>query len=181
MRSGNNVFDVSVMIFFGIVGYFMRKLGFEPAPLVLAFVLGPMLENNLRKALILSQGDLVTFLQRPISAACLVHRGVDAAQSAAADHRARSARWWRWIRKPEPLRKAAAEAGAGRRPLLDAGLSPPCPDCRHPIRDARINAAGVAGRSCYVPRSETGALDPLSGEFFARRRRCSTSICFGCS
>jgi putative tricarboxylic transport membrane protein len=60
------------MIFFGIVGYFMRKLGFEPAPLVLAFVLGPLLENNLRKALILSQGDLVTFLQRPISATCLV-------------------------------------------------------------------------------------------------------------
>ena len=49
----------------------MRKLGFEPAPLVLAFVLGPMMENNLRKSLILSQGDLWTFVQRPISAACL--------------------------------------------------------------------------------------------------------------
>jgi putative tricarboxylic transport membrane protein len=49
----------------------MRKLGYEPAPLVLAFVLGPMLENNLRKSLILSQGDLWTFVQRPISAACL--------------------------------------------------------------------------------------------------------------
>ncbi len=70
--SGNNVFDIYVMILFGIVGYFMRKFGFEPAPLVLAFVLGPLLENNLRKALILSQGDLVTFLQRPISGVCLV-------------------------------------------------------------------------------------------------------------
>lgn len=70
--SGNNVFHIYVMIFFGIMGYFMRKFGFEPAPLVLAFVLGPMLENNLRKALILSQGDLTTFLQRPISAACLI-------------------------------------------------------------------------------------------------------------
>jgi putative tricarboxylic transport membrane protein len=60
------------MIFFGVMGYFMRKFGFEPAPLVLAFVLGPLLENNLRKALILSQGDLFTFLQRPISATCLV-------------------------------------------------------------------------------------------------------------
>jgi putative tricarboxylic transport membrane protein len=70
--SGNNVFDIYVMIFFGIMGYFMRKFGYEPAPLVLAFVLGPLLENNLRKALILSQGDLVTFLQRPISATCLV-------------------------------------------------------------------------------------------------------------
>ena len=49
----------------------MRKFGYEPAPLVLAFVLGPMLRNNLRKSLILSQGDLLT-MQRPISAACLL-------------------------------------------------------------------------------------------------------------
>ena len=69
--SSNNVFDVYVMIAFGIIGYFMRKLGYEPAPLVLAFVLGPMLENNLRKSLILSQGDLMTFVERPISAVCL--------------------------------------------------------------------------------------------------------------
>lgn len=73
--SSNNVFDVYVMIAFGILGYLMRKLGFEPAPLVLAFVLGPMLENNLRKALILSQGDLTTFILpfklRWISALCL--------------------------------------------------------------------------------------------------------------
>lgn len=69
--SSNNVFDVHVMIAFGVIGYFMRKLGYEPAPLVLAFVLGPMLENNLRKSLILSQGDLMTFVERPISAICL--------------------------------------------------------------------------------------------------------------
>lgn len=53
------------------IGYCMRKLGYEPAPLVLAFVPGPMLENNLRKSLILSQGDLMTFVERPISAVCL--------------------------------------------------------------------------------------------------------------
>jgi putative tricarboxylic transport membrane protein len=69
--SSNNVFDVYVMVAFGVIGYFMRKFGYEPAPLVLAFVLGPLLENNLRKSLILSQGDLMTFLQRPISATCL--------------------------------------------------------------------------------------------------------------
>lgn len=69
--SSNNVFDVYVMIGFGILGYLMRKTGYEPAPLVLAFVLGPLLENNLRKALILSQGDLSTFVSRPISAVCL--------------------------------------------------------------------------------------------------------------
>ncbi len=65
------VFDVFVMVFFGVLGYLMRKFGYEPAPLVLAFVLGPMLENNLRKALILSQGEFATFVERPISAVCL--------------------------------------------------------------------------------------------------------------
>src|SRR4051812_11619113 len=49
----------------------MRAIADSASPLVLAFVLGPMLENNLRKSLILSQGDLLTFVQRPISATCL--------------------------------------------------------------------------------------------------------------
>ena len=70
--SGNAVFDVFVMVMFGVLGYLMRKFGYEPAPLVLAFVLGPMLENNLRKSLILSHGDFTIFIERPISATCLV-------------------------------------------------------------------------------------------------------------
>ena len=70
--SGNAVFDVFVMVLFGVLGYLMRKFGYEPAPLVLAFVLGPMLENNLRKSLILSHGDFAIFVSRPISAVCLV-------------------------------------------------------------------------------------------------------------
>jgi putative tricarboxylic transport membrane protein len=69
--SGNVVFDVFVMVLFGVLGYLMRKFGYEPAPLVLAFVLGPMLENNLRKALILSEGNFTFFIERPISAVCL--------------------------------------------------------------------------------------------------------------
>jgi putative tricarboxylic transport membrane protein len=69
--SGAAVFDVFVMIIFGVLGYLMRKFGYEPAPLVLAFVLGPMLENNLRKSLILSQGDFMIFVERPISAVFL--------------------------------------------------------------------------------------------------------------
>jgi putative tricarboxylic transport membrane protein len=68
----SNVFDIYVMIAFGVLGYLMRKLGYEPAPLVLAFVLGPMMENNLRKALIVSDGSFWTFLERPISLVCLV-------------------------------------------------------------------------------------------------------------
>ena len=70
--SANKVFDIYVMIGFGVAGYLFRKFGYEPAPMVLGFVLGPMLENNLRKALILSQGELSGFLSRPISAACLI-------------------------------------------------------------------------------------------------------------
>jgi putative tricarboxylic transport membrane protein len=68
----NTVFDVYIMVLFGVLGYLMKKFGYEPAPLVLAFVLGPMLENNLRKALILSQGDFSTFVTRPLSAIALL-------------------------------------------------------------------------------------------------------------
>jgi putative tricarboxylic transport membrane protein len=69
--SGNSSLDVLVMAGFGVLGYLFRKFGYEAAPLVLAFVLGPMLENNLRKALLLSQGDFSIFVTRPISAVCL--------------------------------------------------------------------------------------------------------------
>jgi putative tricarboxylic transport membrane protein len=69
--SGNAAFDVLVMAVFGVLGYVWRKFGYELAPMVLAFVLGPMLENNLRKSLILSQGDFAIFVHKPISAACL--------------------------------------------------------------------------------------------------------------
>jgi putative tricarboxylic transport membrane protein len=68
----NSVFDIYVMIAFGLLGYLMKKFGYEGAPLVLAFVLGPLLENNLRKSLILSQGEFSIFLARPISAVCLL-------------------------------------------------------------------------------------------------------------
>ena len=67
----NAIFDLHVMAMFGVLGYFMRKLGYEAAPLVLAFVLGPLMENNLRKSMILSAGDLSVFVTRPISAVCL--------------------------------------------------------------------------------------------------------------
>jgi putative tricarboxylic transport membrane protein len=67
----NSIFDIYVMIVFGVLGYLMRKLGYEPAPLVLAFVLGPMMENNLRKALIISDGSFWIFIDSRLSLACL--------------------------------------------------------------------------------------------------------------
>ena len=65
------VFDVFVMLIFGVLGYILRRLRYEPAPLVLAFVLGPMLEQNLRQALILSSGNPGVFLTHPLSAGAL--------------------------------------------------------------------------------------------------------------
>ncbi len=68
----NAVFDIYIMVVFGIVGYLMKKFEYEGAPLVLAFVLGPLLENNLRKSLIMSQGDFSIFFIRPLSGICLL-------------------------------------------------------------------------------------------------------------
>ena len=56
---------------FGLVGYVLIKLGFEPAPMLLGFVLGKLMEENLRRALIISRGDMMTFVERPISAGLL--------------------------------------------------------------------------------------------------------------
>lgn len=67
----NNVFDVFVMIIFGIAGYVFMKFEYEGAPLILAFVLGPMLDMNLRQALLVSDGKFVDFFTHPISAVTL--------------------------------------------------------------------------------------------------------------
>lgn len=68
----NSLVDVAIMVFFGIVGYMMRKFRYEGAPLVLAYVLGPMLERNLRQSLIISDGSFLIFLTRPLSASALL-------------------------------------------------------------------------------------------------------------
>lgn len=64
----NNAFDLLVVFFFSAVGYLLAQLRFSPAPLLLGFVLGPMMEENFRRALLLSRGDMMVFLERPISA-----------------------------------------------------------------------------------------------------------------
>ncbi len=67
----NNAADVGITVIFGGLGYLMRRFDFEPAPLVLAMILGPQLEGSLRRALIYSRGDLLVFVERPIAAALL--------------------------------------------------------------------------------------------------------------
>jgi len=70
--TNNNVFDIWLVAIFGVVGYTFIKLGCEPAPLLLGLILGPMMEENLRRALLLSRGEWSVFVSRPISAGLLV-------------------------------------------------------------------------------------------------------------
>jgi TctA family transporter len=94
----NNIFDVGLVLTFGVMGYGMRLLGFEPAPLIIAFVLGPMMEQNLRRALQLSRGDPMVFIESPVSGTIL---GITALLLA----------WSLWASfRP---RKTTADAGAG--------------------------------------------------------------------
>ena len=65
--TNNNLFDVGMVTLFGVAGYALMRLRFEPAPLLLGFVLGPMVEENFRRALLLSRGELSIFVTRPIS------------------------------------------------------------------------------------------------------------------
>ena len=68
----NNVFDIIVMVIFGIFGYLLKKFGYEAAPLILCFVLGPMFEVNLRRSLLISQGSFSIFFTRPIALIAIV-------------------------------------------------------------------------------------------------------------
>jgi len=68
----NALFDIYLMAIFGLLGYLFSKLECEPAPLMLGFILGPMLEEYVRRALLLAKGDPLTLVRRPISAALLV-------------------------------------------------------------------------------------------------------------
>jgi putative tricarboxylic transport membrane protein len=70
--TNNNPYDVVIMGIFGLIGYAMKKLNYEAAPLVLALVLGPIMENALRRSLVLSEGSLRVFVSRPISAFFLI-------------------------------------------------------------------------------------------------------------
>jgi TctA family transporter len=67
----NSPFDVVITAIFGFIGYLFVKLECEPAPLLLGFILGPMMEENLRRAMLLSRGDPMTFVNRPLSATLL--------------------------------------------------------------------------------------------------------------
>lgn len=69
--TNNNVFDIWMLGLFGVIGYVFIKLGMEPAPLLLGLILGPMMEENLRRTMLLSRGDWSVFVTSPISAVLL--------------------------------------------------------------------------------------------------------------
>jgi TctA family transporter len=66
--ANNDFFQVGEVVVIGILGYVLLRLGFHPAPILLGFVLGPRFEENFRRAMLISRGDLATFIERPISA-----------------------------------------------------------------------------------------------------------------
>jgi TctA family transporter len=68
----NNPWDVLIMAIFGVLGYVCVKLECEPAPMILGFILGPLMEENLRRAMLLSRGDPTTFITKPISAGFII-------------------------------------------------------------------------------------------------------------
>ena len=68
----NNIWEIFIMVIFGIMGYLMRKFKYEPAPFVFALVLGPMMENSLRQSLLISEGSFGIFFTRPISCPLMV-------------------------------------------------------------------------------------------------------------
>jgi putative tricarboxylic transport membrane protein len=72
----NSAIDVYLCAALGILGYILAKLEFEPAPLILGFVLGPLMEENLRRALLISRGDPTVFFTRPISLAFMIASAV---------------------------------------------------------------------------------------------------------
>lgn len=72
----NQALDINMTLMFGFLGYIFVKLKCEPAPLILAFVLGPLMEENLRRALLISRGDATVFFTRPISLGFLIATAV---------------------------------------------------------------------------------------------------------
>lgn len=67
----SSVFDIFIVVIFGAIGYFMRLFAYPPAPLLLGFVLGPLMEEHFKRALLIADGDFAIFVQRPISAGFL--------------------------------------------------------------------------------------------------------------
>jgi putative tricarboxylic transport membrane protein len=85
---GNNLFDVHIMLVFGLLGYLMRKAGFHPAPMILGLILGPIVETGFRQSLVLAKGSVIGYiLGSPISLALFALTLLSIATAAYLEHR----------------------------------------------------------------------------------------------
>ena len=171
----NTYVDIIITAFFGFIGVLFMKLGCEPAPLLLGFVLGPMMEENLRRAMLLSRGDPTTFLTRPISA-----RDAGGCRAAGADHRA--------AEHAQEARRSVRRRGGG---LTALGRNRRLRAVRRPsvgvprkLRDAAIDEVAGPG-SCPVRdrsprrRSPQHGRARLSNRHRFERRRPSQAASVG--
>ena len=125
--ANNDMFQVGETLVIGILGYVLLRLGFHPAPILLGFVLGPRFEENFRRAMLISRGDLAIFVERPISAVfiaiCVILiagqiyfrlRGAKAGPVAAALHAPAGDEPSRWPEQAVPAEPGLLSAGASR-------------------------------------------------------------------
>ena len=135
----NSVFDIFVMIGFGILGYLMKKTGFEPGPLVLAFVLGSLMESSFRRSMLIFDGDPTGFVTRPISGTILAFLVLVIALPAAQDGAASP-----YARDPRALRahSDATRPGSRRAMTVLIGYVPT------PVGEAALDA-GLAEAAAH--------------------------------
>ena len=125
--ANNDMFQVGETLVIGLLGYVLLRLGFHPAPILLGFVLGPRFEENFRRAMLISRGDLAIFVERPISAVfiaiCVILivgqiyfrlRGAKAGPVAAALHAPAGDEPSRWPEQAVPAEPGLLSAGANR-------------------------------------------------------------------
>ena len=147
---------------FGFLGYIFIKLECEPAPLLLGFVLGPMMEENLRRALLLSRGDPTVFVTRPISRGDARHGGRCCCSSSSRRRCARSAR--RRSRKRRTARMRSIEPPRSRTPASTGR----CPTRRGASRSSRATSSRRRSRS---PRRRASRCSRAAATPSTRRSR----------
>jgi len=159
----NNVVEVIIMIAFGIGGFLMRKADLDPAPLVLAFVLGNILETNFRQALLVGKGTLSLFYTRPIAAALIcLQRRVDCGASRPRDGGEAQCGWpvTTSVKRPDERSTASGSSRPRSVPGRAAGGG------RRSVRPARCRWRRP-GRPCCRRRA--------SCRRYRRPRRCRAS------
>jgi putative tricarboxylic transport membrane protein len=145
----NSVFDIGLVIGFGVLGYLMKKAGFDPGPMVLAFVLGSLLETSLRRSLLLFDGDPTGFVTRPISGTLFALFLAVVLMPLAGTLLRR--------RRPAPAPPGQPVAG---RPVSD-GSAPGQPGARWPVSDGSAPGRPAPGQPAF-DRPVTG--QPVTGE-----------------